>query len=140
VAAFVIDTNVISELTRPAPHAAVVSFLNESSDLFLSVIVFHELEFGIQCARDHNRRAKLETYAIMLRKRFEGRIVDVDLSISETAGKLRALEKTRGRILAELDAFMAATALVKGATLVTRNTKDFAGLEIPLHNPWEARE
>ncbi|NJL07826.1 MAG: type II toxin-antitoxin system VapC family toxin [Methylacidiphilales bacterium] len=50
---------------------------------------------------------------------------------------MRASEKARGRILTELDAFIAATALAKGATLVTRNTKEFVQLEIPLLNPWE---
>jgi toxin FitB len=137
MAPFVIDTNVVSELTRPSPHPAVVAFLNKNSDLLLSVIVFHELEFGIQCACDPLRRAKLQAYAITLRNRFEGRIVDVDFPIAETAGKLRALKKTKGRPLAELDAFIAATAMVKSATLVTRNTKDFAQLEVPLFNPWE---
>ena len=140
MAPFVVDTNIVSELTRPAPHPAVVAFLNQNSDLLLSVIVFHELEFGIQCARDVNRRAKLQAFAIMLRNRFEGRIVDVDFPIAETAGKLRAIGKTTGRPLAELDAFIAATAMVKSATLVTRNTKDFAQLEISLLNPWETPE
>jgi predicted nucleic acid-binding protein len=137
---FVIDTNIVFELTRPAPHPAVIAFLNQNSDLLLSVIVFHELQFGIQCARDGNRRAKLHAFAIGLRNRFEGRIIDVDFPIAETAGKLRAAEKAQGRLLAELDAFVAATALVKSATLVTRNTKDFAQLEIPLLNPWETPE
>ena len=140
MAPFVIDTNIVSELTRPAPHPTVVAFLNQNSDLLLSVIVFHELEFGVQCARDTDRRAKLQAFAIMLRNRFEGRIVDVDFPIAETAGKLRAIGKTKGRPLAELDAFIAATAMVKSATLVTRNTKDFAQLEISLLNPWESPE
>ncbi|HEX4079767.1 MAG TPA: type II toxin-antitoxin system VapC family toxin [Rhizomicrobium sp.] len=137
MAPFVIDTNVVSELTRPAPQSAVIAFLNQNSDLFLSVIVFHELEFGIQCARDTNRRSKLQAFAIMLRNRFEGRIIDVDFPIAETAGRLRAVGKAKGHPLAELDAFIAATAMVKSATLVTRNTKDFARLEISLLNPWE---
>ncbi|HEY1615041.1 MAG TPA: type II toxin-antitoxin system VapC family toxin [Rhizomicrobium sp.] len=137
---FVIDTNIVSELTRASPHPAVVAFLNRNADLLLSVIVLHELEFGIQCARDAGRRAKLQAFAIRLRSQFEGRIVDVDFPIAETAGKLRAIEKAKGRPLAELDAFIAATALVKGATLVTRNTKDFARLAIPLLNPWETQE
>jgi len=135
--AFVIDTNVVSELTRPQPNAAVAAFLRENSDLLLSVIVFHELEYGVQCATEANRRAKLQAYAVSLRAQFEGRIVDVDVSIAETAGRLRAFEKAKGRALKEFDALIAATAMVKGATLVTRNTRDFAQLDVPLLNPWE---
>jgi len=134
---FVIDTNVVSELTRPQPNAAVVAFLLDCSDLLLSVIVFHELEYGIQCARDAVRRAKLQAYGKALRVQFAGRIVDVDLAIAETAGDLRAAEKAKGRVLKEFDALIAATALVKGATLVTRNTRDFSTLDVPLLNPWE---
>jgi hypothetical protein len=90
--------------------------------------------------RDASRRAKLQAFAIMLRNRFEGRVVDVDFSIAEAAGKLRAAGKAKGHPLAELDAFIAATAMVKNATLVTRNTKDFAPLEISLLNPWDMPE
>lgn len=136
-APFVIDTNIVSELTRPQPQPSVIAFLGTETDLYLSVIVFHELGYGIECTRDADRRVKLQTFAAMLRAKFAGRIIDVDIAVSEAAGRLRGLEKARGRVLAELDALIAATALIKGATLVTRNVKDFAGLEIPLFNPWD---
>lgn len=136
-APFVIDTNIVSELTRPQPQPSVVAFLGTEADLYLSVIVFHELEYGIECTRDADRRVKLQTFAAMLRAKFAGRIIDVEIAVSEAAGRLRGFEKARGRVLAELDALIAATALIKGATLVTRNVKDFAGLEIPLFNPWD---
>jgi predicted nucleic acid-binding protein len=135
-APFLVDTNIVSELTRQQPDRGVVAFLNDNSDLYLSVIVLHELEYGVQCAKDIERRTKLENFAVALRLRFFGRIIDVDTHITKTAGRLRALEKSRGRILAELDAFIAATALVKGATLATRNIKDFDQLGLELLNPF----
>jgi predicted nucleic acid-binding protein len=138
VAPYLIDTNIISELTRRAPNPTVVAFLNDHSDLLISVIVFHELEYGIHCAVDAERRAKLQAYCLAFRHEFAGRIIEVDLAIAETAGRLRAFEKARGRVLAELDAIIGATAMVNGATLVTRNTKDFDQVGIPLLNPWEA--
>ena len=134
---FLIDTNIVSELTRPRPHQAVVAFLGANPDLVISVIVFHELEFGIHCAPDIERRTKLQAYSFALRAQFDGRIFDVDLQVAETAGRLRAFERASGRILAELDALIAATAMVHGCTLVTRNIKDFEKLGIPLLNPWD---
>ncbi|WP_439494344.1 type II toxin-antitoxin system VapC family toxin [Bosea sp. (in: a-proteobacteria)] len=138
--AYLIDTNVVSELTKRAPSPSVIGFLSKSSDLFISVIVFHELEYGIHCAADAERRAKLQAYALSLRQQFAGRIIDVDLQLAETAGRLRAFERSTGRVLAELDALIAATAMVKGYILVTRNIKDFETLSIPLLNPWDSVE
>ncbi len=134
---YLVDTNVVSELTKRDPSPAVLGFLSENPDLFISVIVFHELEFGIHCAADAERRARLQAYAVSLRRQFIGRIIDVDLEIAEMAGRLRAFEKSTGRILAELDALIGATALVRGCTLATRNVKDFETLSIPLLNPWD---
>ncbi|MDP3411076.1 type II toxin-antitoxin system VapC family toxin [Bosea sp. (in: a-proteobacteria)] len=138
--AYLIDTNVVSELTKRAPSLSVVDFLRQSSDLFISVIVFHELEYGIHGTADAERRAKLQAYALSLRQQFAGRIIDVDLQLAETAGRLRAFERSTGRILAELDALIAATAMVRGYVLVTRNIKDFETLSIPLLNPWDSVE
>lgn len=134
---YLVDTNVVSELTKRDPSPAVLDFLSENPDLFISVIVFHELEFGIHCASDAGRRAGLQAYAVSLRRQFVGRIIDVDLEIVEMAGRLRAFEKSTGRILAELDALIGATAMVKGCILATRNVKDFETLSIPLLNPWD---
>jgi predicted nucleic acid-binding protein len=134
---FLLDTNVVSELTRPQPARAVVEFLRDTPDIFISVIVFHELEFGIQGAPDMARRAKLQSYSFALRRQFEGRIADVDIPVAETAGRLRAFEKSSGRILAAFDALIAGTAMVNGWTLVTRNIKDFRNLSIALLDPWK---
>lgn len=58
---FLLDTNVISELTREAPDARVMAFLNEQTDLWLSAVVIHELEFGIQLLPAGRRRERLRT-------------------------------------------------------------------------------
>jgi toxin FitB len=134
---FLLDTNIVSELTRPRPQPTVVEFLRHNPDLAISVIVFHELEFGIHCAADSQRRSKLQAFSSALRAQFDSRIFDVGMRVAETAGRLRAFEKTSGRVLAELDALIAATAMVHGCTLVTRNVRDFEKLNIPLLNPWD---
>lgn len=136
--AYLIDTNVISELTRPSPSAAVIAFFETTPDIFLSVIVFHELEFGVQTTADVTRRARLTSFALALRHQFSGRTIAVDLDVAATAGRLRAFEKSKGRSLSGLDALIAATAMVNDHTLVTRNTRNFETLSIRLLNPWEA--
>jgi predicted nucleic acid-binding protein len=136
--AFLLDTNIVSELTRPRPDAGVVAFLEQNSDLYLSVVVLHELEYGVHCAADLEKRAKLQNFSVALRIRFFHQILHIDMQIAQTAGRMRAEEKSRGRILAELDAFIAATAAVKSATLVTRNIKDFERLDVRLYNPFRS--
>jgi predicted nucleic acid-binding protein len=136
--AYLIDTNVVSELTRPSPAAGVVAFLDRTAELYLSVIVFHELEFGIQNTPDLPRRARLQSFSLALREQFSERTIPVDLDVAATAGRLRAFEKSAGRILTPLDSLIAATAMVKDHTLVTRNIRDFERLSIRLLDPWES--
>lgn len=136
--AYLIDTNVISELTRPSPSTDVVAFFERTPDIFLSVIVFHELEFGVQNTADSTRRAKLTSFALALRHRFSERTIAVDLDVATTAGRLRAFEKSKGRTLAALDALIAATAMTRDYTLVTRNVRDFETLSLRLLNPWNS--
>jgi predicted nucleic acid-binding protein len=137
VTGFVIDTNVLSELAKPAPTASVVAFLNRTADLWVSAIAFHEMAYGVARMSDDPRKARLLAFIDTFKIRFEGRIVAVDLSIAETAGRLRGLESRRGRTLSPTDSLIAATAMVHGATLATRNVRDFRELDIPLIDPWE---
>ncbi len=134
---FVIDTNVLSELAKPAPTASVVAFLRGAADLWVSAIAFHEMAYGVERMSDDPRRARLLAFIDAFKTRFAGRIVAVDLSVAETAGRLRGIEFRRGRILSPIDSLVAATAMVRGATLATRNVKDFRELDIPLLDPWE---
>lgn len=134
-AGYLLDTNIVSELVRPRPSAAVVAFLMSEADLWLSAIVFHELAYGCELAAP-KKKGELLTFMSSIRQKFGRRILAVDLEIAETAGRLRAFDAAQGRTLHPLDALIAATAAVRGLTLVTRNEKDFAGLAIVLFNPW----
>ena len=137
MAGFVIDTNVLSELAKPAPTASVVAFLKGAADLWVSVIAFHEMAYGVERMSDDPRRARLLAFIDAFKTRFEGRIVAVDLPVAETAGRLRGIEFRRGRTLSPIDLRVAATAMVHGATLANRNVRDFRKLDIPLVDPWE---
>jgi len=137
VTSFLLDTNVVSELLRPSPSPAVLRFLNETDDLWLSVITLHELAFGLARVNDPRRQAKLEVFIAAMKTQFDGRILDLETSIAELAGRLRAFAATQGRALEPLDSLIAATAVTQGVVLATRNIKDFDCLEIALKNPWE---
>ena len=79
----------------------------------------------------------LDSFIEQMKWRFQGRIVAVDAQLAEVAGRMRGAESIRGRALPVLDSFVAATAIAKDGTLVTRNVKHFTGLGFPVVNPWE---
>ena len=136
---FLIDTNVISELTRPNPDQRVVSFLHETDEdhLFVSVITLGELRRGVALKADGRAKSALDDWLRGdLRERFAGRILDVTSEIADRWGDLMATAKQQGTVLHAMDGLLAATALVHGKTLVTRNVKDFAPFEVSIFNPW----
>ena len=132
---FLIDTNIISELARKKPDAGVVKFLGETPRLLVSTMLFHELRYGVEIAAA-DQKMRLTAFLATMCDRFGARSISVTLEIAETAGALRGLEKNMGRILTVTDSIMAATAMIKGAILVTRNVKDFERLELQVVNPF----
>lgn len=138
---FLLDTNVVSEWVKPRPHDNVVAWLAEVDEdqVFLSVVSFAELRRGVDLLAPGRRRDRLEEWlADDLTARFHGRILDVDRRVADAWGQIMARSQRAGRGLASMDAFFAATALRHELTLVTRNVRDFDGLGVALHNPWEA--
>jgi toxin FitB len=133
---YLVDTNVISELARSKANVGVVKFLSETPRLLVSTMLFHEINYGLSSAAS-DQKMKLTAFVAGMRDRFGTRAIPVTLEIAETAGVLRAHERLSGRVLTVTDSIMAATAMVKGATLVTRNTKDFSKLDMRLLNPFE---
>jgi toxin FitB len=132
-----LDTNVVSELARRIPHPGVTSFLREIENPQVSVMLFHELVFGMEKA-EAAQRLSLGIFVQDMRKMFGADAIPVDMEVSETAARLRAFERKQGRILAIVDSLMAATALVYDMPLATRNVKDFQYLGLRLINPFEA--
>jgi len=133
---YLVDTNVISETAKRAPNPGVIQFLDQQTVL-LSCLVFGELNYGAhQLKPDHPRRSGYLNFIEQLRQHYEDAIIPISLGIAELAGRLRATEKRQGRVLEMADALIAATAIHTNTTLVTRNTKDFANLDIPLLNPF----
>ena len=131
-----LDTNVVSETARPEPDAKVLTFLSNEPNLWLSTIVVHELEYGLQLMTPGRRRDAVASAIRSLATQVR-RIVPLGYDEAEHAAVLRARTRQAGRTLELGDALIAATAAVRHLTLATRNTAHFEGLDLELLNPWE---
>jgi len=131
---YLVDTNVLSELPRPRPAPAVLRWLQQQSAIVVSVVSVEELAFGVARA-PLGRRPKLARWLESLLEAAE--TVDVSLTIAKAAGELRAARESAGRRVAQADMLIAATAVVRGLTLATRNVRDFEACGVALINPFE---
>jgi hypothetical protein len=130
------DTNVVSETIASRPDTRALGFIASVHAPLLSVITFDELTYGAERAPDPVRQGTLISWIRALRAQFADRLVVVDVDVAEISGRLRALERLRGRVLRPMDALIAACAISRRAALATRNIKDFQMLGLPLIDPW----
>ena len=133
---FLLDTNVVSELRkreRCAPKVDAWARTVPRNQDFLSVLVAGELRRGAALKRRSDPAAAdaLEKWIARLTELYGERILPVTLEVAETWGELGAV-----RPIPPEDGLLAATALVHGLTLVTRNIKDVEGLGVSFLNPW----
>ena len=136
---YLLDTNVVSEF-RKIPtgkaDAMVVAWADsvDAADLFLSVITVQELEIGVLLAERRDAaqgfvlRTWLEHYVLPA---FAGRILPVNLAVAQRSARLHVPDPKPVR-----DGLIAATALVHGMKVVTRNVADFASTDVKILNPW----
>ena len=137
MSAYLIDTNVVSELTKALPDPGVVAFLSEQDDLWLSSVVLHELEFGLRSLPQGRRRDDLQQVLSDFIAEFDDRILPLERIEAEWAARLRAEAHLSGRVLYLGDALIAGTAKAHGLSVATRNVKDFDGLDVNVANPWQ---
>ena len=138
---FLLDTNVLSEFSRAGePDEHVDRWLKTTAEetLFASVLTFAEIRLGIELLPAGKRRTQLEQWQDDLVASFEMRLFPVTKGIADRWAVLSAQTQRQGITLANIDGLIAATALEHDLTLVTRNVKDFTGVEVPLFNPWQA--
>ena len=138
---YLLDTNIPSEMTRPRPQPSVIRWLDEANNeqLHLSVVSIGEILKGITVLTAGHRRTVLQAWLDeTLRPWFQGRILPVNEAVAARWGILAGECQLRGRALRMADGLIAATALEHGLTLITRNTRDFQGLNIAMVNPWES--
>ena len=137
---FLLDTNIISELIKPKPEPRLVTWLSGTDEnlLYLSVLTLGEIRKGVAMLKEPARRVQLETWLDSeLRLRFAGRILAVDDDVADRWGVMVGRAAARKIALPVTDGLLAATALHYNLTLVTRNSKDVAGTEALVFNPWE---
>jgi hypothetical protein len=138
---FLLDTNVISELRKVGDGKAdanVVAWISsvDATSLYLSAITLMELELGIvrierrDTAQEGRLRAWMDNHVL---PEFSERTLPVDAAVALRCAHLHVPDPR-----ANSDALIAATALVYGMTVVTRNLADFAPIGVPLPNPWDA--
>ena len=136
---FLLDTNVISEWTKPRPDSGLIAWLAavDEDRTFISVVTLAEIRYGIARAARGRRRDRLEAWLRdELPLRFEGRVLPIDAVTADAWGEISARASTAGRPIHAMDAFLAATAAVHGLTLVTRNASDFQAVGTPVLTPW----
>lgn len=134
---FLLDTNVISEVTKERPAPQVLAFLEEQQDLWLSTVVLHELEFGLLLLPEGRRRRGLRTALSAFIAAYADRVLPLDDAAAEWAAQFRVQARRSNHILDLGDALIAGTAKANELAIATRNTKDFDFLDIEVLNPWE---
>lgn len=138
---YLLDTNVVSEFRKlrsgkADPRVADWADSVDANSLYISAITILELEIGIlqreRKAPEHGAVLRL-WFETRVLPAFDGRIFAVDAAVARRCARLHVPDPC-----AERDALIAATALVHGMTVVTRNVADFAATGAPLVNPWDA--
>ena len=136
-----LDTNILSELMRPAPEPAVEQWLADQpvASVFISAITEAELRYGLALMPSGKRRSALAAeIEAMLGEDFSGRILPFDSPAAVAFAEIAAERRQAGRPISQADAQIAAIARSRGAALATRNVPDFEGCGVEIINPWSS--
>ncbi|HEX4861752.1 MAG TPA: type II toxin-antitoxin system VapC family toxin [Rhizomicrobium sp.] len=132
---YLLDTNVLSEPSRPRPDPRVLNWLDTTplNTLFISALSLGELTKGIALSlkRDTKRAVVYQHWLISIREQYSGRVLPVDALVAETWGMMASTGS-----FPVVDALITSTARAHGLVLATRNRRDFQGLGIQVFDPW----
>jgi predicted nucleic acid-binding protein len=138
----VLDTNIISELMRSQPETLVLNWVSVQprTTLYTTSINRAEILFGIAALPEGGRRAALsEAAAAMFNEDFAGRVLPFDAAAASHYAQIVIGRRRAGAPIEAFDALIAATALMAGATVATRDIGGFEGCGLTLINPWDAQ-
>ncbi len=136
---WLLDTNVLSELRRPRPEKKVVAFMavRPLERLYVSSVTLAEIRFGIELVADASHRAELADWlAHKVRPMFEERVLPVSEDVMFKWKLLVEDGRKSGHTYSQPDLIVAATALVHGLTVVSRDRSEYEKARVPLINPW----
>ena len=136
----ILDTNIVSELLRPAPEPRVVAWLaaQDGAQVYLTTISEAELRYGVAILTDGKRREALtEAVEGMLRDDFRERILPFDSPAAKAYAAIAAARRAAGRPISQSDCQIAAIGRARRAAIATRNTRDFEGCGIEVIDPWK---
>ena len=135
---YLIDTNVISEMSKPKPSKTVADWIVSipQTELFISVVSIGEIILGINRLSDKARKAKLSSwFDSVISIGFKDRILEINVKVMCVWGEMYA---SLLRSLPIQDTLIAATAIANNLTISTRNIKDFKDIPgLSIINPWE---
>ncbi len=135
----VVDTNVLSELLRPEPHANVKSWMSQHpvTSVFTTTITQAEIMYGVELLPAGQRKDKLKTAVhTLFSHNFTGRILPFDIEAAIVYANIASSRRASGFPISQFDAQIAAITRTRGARLVTRNFDDFRDCGIEVINPW----
>jgi predicted nucleic acid-binding protein len=135
----VLDTNVLSELMRRQPAAAVINWLDSQTEpLWTTAVTVHEIVYGIERLKDEHRQSALRAaFARALAELVEPRVLAFDDEAARAAGVISARREREGRAMHIADSQIAGIVQCHAATLVTRDLGDFADLDFHATDPWQ---
>jgi len=137
-----LDTNVISELMRPACDRSVLMFVNgrAPASLFTAAVCEAELRYGLaRLPLGARRRSLEEALSQFLAAGLSGRVLPFDSRSAQYYAEIRATRDAAGRPITSADAMIAATARAYGAIIATRDAGGFAGCGVDILDPWTAQ-
>lgn len=137
---YLLDTNAVSEPGRASPDRGFMRWYSgvDTDGLFLSALTVGELRKGIALIPPGERRRTLERLNAAVSQRFADQVLPVDSRVAEAWGELSATLRRAGVVVGAVDELIAATALVHGLVLVTRNASHFHSTGCQLLSPWSA--
>jgi predicted nucleic acid-binding protein len=135
----VLDTNVLSEALRPVPEPSVLDWLANQprASLFITTVTRGEILYGIRLLTDGKRRRGLwDAAKKIFDADFADQVLGFDSDAADMYADIAALRRAAGKPICQFDAMIVAMARSRGASLATRNAKDFDDCGVDVINPW----